>query len=179
MKWAAMLRGINLGKRTLVKADLIAAVEAAGFTAGRTLLASGNVVFEAGDRPADAIAQALHEAVERGTGIHSEVFVRNRAEMAAVIAANPFPEVGRERPSQLLVLFHDNDVPADPVAAIVVAHDGPERLQAVGRELFIDYPEGMGRSTLDRTMARLKPALARGTGRNWNTVVKLAAMLED
>jgi uncharacterized protein (DUF1697 family) len=179
MKWAAMLRGINLGKRTLVKADMIGAAESLGYTDARTLLASGNLVFDAGHHPAEAIERDLHEAVDKRTGIKSDVFVRNRAQFGKLIEANPFPEVARDRPSQLLVIFHHAPVAHAEVAKIVEAHDGPERLEAVGHELFIDYPEGMGRSTLERTMARLKPALPLGTGRNWNTVTKLKMMLDD
>lgn len=178
MKWAAMLRGINLGKRQLKKDELIAIAEAAGFTEARTLLASGNLVFEAGDASGDAIEKALYAAVEKVGRLKSEVFARNAADLAAVIKANPFPEVARDRPSQLLVLFHAEKVPAEPLKAIADGYDGPERLEAVGRELFIDYPEGMGRSKLDPAMAKLKIKLPRGTGRNWNTVTKLTALLD-
>jgi uncharacterized protein (DUF1697 family) len=171
-----MLRGINLGKRTLVKADLLAAAEAAGFTEARTLLASGNLVFEAGDRAAEDIERDLHEAVANATGIKSDVFVRNRAQLARTIAANPFPEVARERPSRLLVTFYHVPVPEGAVAKIAAAHDGPERLEAVGHELYVDFPNGQAESTFDRTLARLK-LLPAGTGRNWNTVGKLADML--
>lgn len=178
MKWAAMLRGINLGKRTLLKADLIGAAEDAGYRDARTLLASGNLVFEAGDAKAETIERTLHEAVAARTGIKSEVFVRNLAQIEKLIEVNPFPEVGRERGSQLLVIFHAEPVPKAEIARIAQAYDGPERLEAVGHELFIDYPEGMGRSKLDPAMAKMKLKLPRGTGRNWNTVTKLKALLE-
>lgn len=178
MKWAVMFRGINLGKRTVKKADFIAAAESLGFEDARTLLASGNLVVEAGARAAEAIERGLHDAVLAGTGISADAFARNRIELDAAMAANPFPEVGRDRPSQLLVIFHHEAVPHAAVASIVEAHDGPERLQAVGRELFIDYPEGQGRSTLDRTIAKLKAPLSLGTGRNWNTVTKLRGLLD-
>jgi uncharacterized protein (DUF1697 family) len=179
MKWAAMLRGINLGKRQIVKADLLAAVASCGFTDARTLLASGNLVFDAGERERDVIERDLHAAVEARTGIASEVFARNGAEFDKLIHANPFPEAARDRPSQLLVLFHRAPVPEGELARIAEAYDGPERLKAAGRELFIDYPEGMGRSKLDPAMAKLKLKLPQGTGRNWNTVSRLAAMLAD
>lgn len=179
MRWGAMLRGINLGRRQLKKGDLIAAAESCGFTDARTLLASGNVVFEAGRARAGAIEEALHDAVEKIAGIKAEVFARNRAQLEQVIEANPFPEVGRERPSQLLVFFHREPVPATSLKLIAEQYDGPERLAAVGHELFIDYPEGMGRSKLDPAMAKLKVRLPKGTGRNWNTVTRLAAMLAD
>ena len=177
MRWAAMLRGINLGKRQIAKPDLIAAAESCGFTDARTLLASGNLVFDAGNRGADTIERGLHAAVEKRSGISSQVFARNRAELDAVLRDNPCPEVARDRPSQLLVLFHREPVPGGELARIAEAYDGPEQLKAIGRELFIDYPDGMGRSKLDPAMARLKLGLPMGTGRNWNTVTKLAALL--
>jgi uncharacterized protein (DUF1697 family) len=179
MKQAAMLRGINLGKRQLAKGDLIAAAQSLGFTNAQTLLASGNLVFEASDMPAPEIESALRKAVLDRTGIDSEVFVRDRAALDAAIAANPFPDAAADRPSWLLVTFHREAVPQDEVARIARDYDGPERVAAIGRELFADYPEGMGRSLLDRWTAKAKIKLPLGTGRNWNTVTKLAAMLAD
>jgi uncharacterized protein (DUF1697 family) len=171
-----MLRGINLGKRTLVKTDLLGAAEDAGFSEARTLLASGNLVFEAGDRKAEAIEQALHEAVKARTGISSDVFLRNRKQLEAVLRDNPFPEVAKERPSYLLVSFAREEVPADLPRRVAEAYDGPERLAVVGRELYIDYPGGQGESKLGPAMAKLKIKILM-TGRNWNTVQKLADML--
>lgn len=174
MRWAAMLRGINLGKRQLKKDDLIAAAAACGYRETKTLLASGNLVFEA-DGEAEAIERDLSAAVKRLHGIDSKVFVRNQAEMAAVIAANPFTNAAEARPSFLLVTFHD--APFSPTLLDVLAgrHTGPKRIAAIGRELFVDFPEGQARSELVPTMAKCK--FPHGTGRNWNTVVKLAGML--
>jgi uncharacterized protein (DUF1697 family) len=177
MKWAAMLRGINLGKRQLAKGELIAAAESLGYTQVRTLLASGNLVFEAGDAPREAIERGLHEAVERLYGLNSEVFARNLADLEEVIAANPFPEAAQARPSWLIVTFHHEPFPPALLEAVASGHDGPERLAAIGRELFADYPEGVGNSKLEPITRKLK--FPHGTGRNWNTVTKLAAMLAD
>jgi uncharacterized protein (DUF1697 family) len=175
MKWAAMLRGINLGKRSLKKDELIAAAEALGYTEARTLLASGNLVFDAGDATPEAIERDLHASVEKLHGLKSDVFARNAKELAGVIADNPFPEVARERPSQLLVLFLREPFPSDLLDKLAERYDGPERLEAIGRELYIDFPEGQGRSELVPVMGKLKFPL--GTGRNWNTVVKLAELV--
>jgi len=175
MKWAAMLRAINVGKRQLKKDELIAAAEALGYGEARTLLASGNLVFEAGDAPPEAIERGLHDAIERLYGFKSEAFVRNRDDLATVIAGNPFPDVARDRPSQLVVLFYETAFPSALLDTVAERYAGPERLVAVGRELFIDFPEGQGRSELVPVMTRLK--FPPGTGRNWNTVVKLAEML--
>lgn len=176
MRWAAMLKGINLGKRTLVKADLLAAAAAAGFSEAKTLLASGNLVFEAGSAKPEAIERALHEAVKAGTGIASEVFVRNRADLEAVMRANPFADAAEARPSYLVVSFAREALPADYVERIAALYQGPERVAVAGRELFADFPEGQARSALIPAMARLRPVIPM-TGRNWNTVRKLADML--
>jgi uncharacterized protein (DUF1697 family) len=174
VRWAALLRGVNLGRRQVHKGDLIAAAESLGYREVRTLLASGNLIFET-DSP--TIEPDLRAAVLARTGVDAEVFARSRDAIAAVVAANPFPEVARERGNQLLVLFHHEPVPLSALEIIAAGYHGPERLEAVGRELFIDYPDGMGRSMLDAALPRLKPGLPQGTGRNWNTVAKLAVLL--
>lgn len=177
MKWAAMLRGINLGKRQLKSAELKAVVEGMGFTEVKTILASGNVVFEAGDAKPEAVERGLHAALEKSTGLKSEVFVRNRAEIDAVVKANPFPEETRERPSFVVVSFHRKPVDETAVAKLGESHGGPERMVAVGRELFVDFPEGQARSELHKAMAKAKLDPIN-TGRNWNTVCKIQAALE-
>jgi uncharacterized protein (DUF1697 family) len=176
VKWAAMLKGINLGKRTLVKADLLAAAEAAGFSEAKTLLASGNLVFEAGGAKPEAIERALHDAVKAATGIASEVFVRTKAELEAAIRANPFSDAAEARPSYLVVSFAREDLPADLPERIATLHEGPERIAVAGRELFVDFPNGQAESKLLQAMAKLRPVTPM-TGRNWNTVRKLADML--
>ena len=87
-----------------------------------------------------------------------------------MIAANPFPDAAATHPNHLLVHFHAAEVPAACLAAL--DHDGPERLRAIGRELYVDYPDDVGHSKLPAAMKRAKfPREA--TARNWNTVVKL------
>ena len=177
-RYAAMLRGINLGKRQLKSAELKAVVEAMGFTDVKPVLASGNVVFEAGDAQPDAIERDLHAALERATGLKSDVFVRSGADLAKVIAANPFPDEARDRPSFLVVAFHKAPVDQAAIARVASGYAGPERMIAIDRELYTDYPDGQGRSNLPPLLQKSK--LSQGnTARNWNTVSKLAALLAD
>lgn len=173
-RWAGLLRGVNVGGRKLPMAELKALVEALGFEDVRTLLASGNIVFSAKGE-ADAIERQLETALE-AHGLKTDVLVRDREELAAILAANPFPEAARAHPNHLLVHFHRDPVPGAPMARLPEVHDGPERLHAIGRELYVDYPEDVGHSKLPQGMAKAKfPKIA--TARNWNTVNKLAAML--
>lgn len=176
MRWAALLRGINLGKRQLKSAELKAVVESLGFTDVKTLLASGNVVFTAPGRSAGELETQLHHTLAARTGLKSEIFVRTPQEMEAIVAANPFPDATRERPSFVVVTFHHTPVDQVKLARLAQDHDGPERLHAIGRELYIDFPEGQARSNLHPGMAKAKfdPVT---TARNWNTVLKVREAL--
>lgn len=176
MRRAALLRGVNLGGRKLLSTDLQAIAGRLGYRAVRTLLASGNVVFDSDD-DAPAIERAFEAALAEH-GLRTDVMVRDRAELDAVIAANPYPEAAVDHPSHLLVTFHREPFPPEALARLSAVHAGPERLHAVGRELYIDFLSqlGMRESTLVAAMSKAKfPKVA--TGRNWNTVGKLAAML--
>lgn len=172
MRWAAMLRGINLGKRQLKSAELKAVVESLGFTDVKTLLASGNVVFTADDKDAAALERKLHHALFEATGLKSEIFVRSPEEMDAIVAADPFPEATSARPSFVVVVFHRASVDQAAVARLAQSYDGPERMHPIGRELHIDFPDGQGRSNLSPAMAKAKLDPVN-TARNWNTVLKI------
>ncbi len=175
MRWAALLRGVNVGgARKLPTVELRAFLEAQGCREVRTLLASGNAVFEAELSAAEWEAK-LDAAAKDVLGLETEWLLRSGEELAAVVAGCPFSDAAELRPERLHVVFHRE---AFPAGLLPLAYDGPERLAAVGRELFIDYPDGAGRSALGPAMARARfPKVA--TARNWNTVVKLAAMLSD
>ncbi|TRW14330.1 DUF1697 domain-containing protein [Glacieibacterium frigidum] len=173
---AALLRGVNLGGRKLLMADLAAICTDLGYREPTTLLASGNVVLVTEDG-ASEVETALEAALAR-FGLATDVFVRGSAELEKVIDANPFPEAVEDHPSHVLVTFHREPFPPDALHRLRAFHDGAERLSVVGRELFIDFGgrKGMRASKLVTAMRRARfPAVA--TARNWNTVRKLAAML--
>lgn len=176
-RWAALLKGVNVGgNRKLPMAELKAFIEGLGFTDVKTLLASGNVVFSASETDAARLEAAIEKAAAEAIGLTTDFLLRDAAELDAIIAANPFPDAARDHPNHLLVVFHREPFPAALAERVAEVHDGPERLRAVGRELYIDYPDDIGHSTLHRPMAKLKfPKLA--TARNWNTVGKLRALL--
>lgn len=176
MRWAALLKGVNVGgNRKLPMAELKALLERLGYANVTTLLASGNIVFDATERDPRVIETRL-EAALATIGLTTDILVRDRAELDAVIAASPYPDAAAKRPSHYLVAFHRNPVPDGLIERVSESHAGRERLTAIGRELYVDYADGVGTSTLPQTMAKLKfPKLA--TARNWNTVLKLRGLL--
>jgi len=164
-RYAALLRAINVsGTGKLAMTDLRACCESLGFTDVRTYIQSGNAVFASKLSEAKVVA-ALAPALAALVGKPVGVLVRTAAELAAILVEHPFPEAA---PNRLVVAFLDKPATAAELAAIRAP--GGERVLARGREVFIHYPDGIGVSKLKL------PFAARMTGRNLNTVRKLAEM---
>lgn len=163
--YVALLRAVNVGGTgKLPMADLRAMCEAIGFADVRTYIASGNVVFGAKGNEAK-VKKALEAALAEYAGKPVGAMVRTHAELAEVVAGNPFPGVPGNR---LVVLFLDAPPPAD--APDQASHLRDERIALGRREIYIDYGSGMADSKLKI------PAAKAGTGRNLNTVKKLLEM---
>jgi len=151
-------------------------LEELGFVGVRTLLMSGNVVFERDGRKPSELERVLEEATARRLKVETDYFVRTAKEWSEIIAANPFRREAKEDPGHLLVVCLKKSVSAGDVKALQAAIRGREIVRAEGRQAYIVYPDGVGRSKLTNALIEAKLG-ARGTARNWNTVLKLAAML--
>lgn len=171
----ALLRAINLGGRNRVAmADLRDFLSQLGFDEPRSLLQSGNLVFRSDTRSPAAVERRLEAEAARHLGFETDFFVRSAAEWGTIVAGNPFPEEARRDPQRLLVMCLKDAPAAGDVRALREAIRGRETVRTDGRTAYIVYPDGVGRSRL--TTALLEKKLrTRGTGRNWNTVLKLAA----
>jgi uncharacterized protein (DUF1697 family) len=172
----ALLRGVNVGGKTQVAMPALRArLAELGFGNPRTLLQSGNAVFESADLAGAALEARLEDELERLLGWRVAVRVRSAADWARVVAHNPFPEQAKADPGHLLVMFLKAPPTAAATAALQAAIRGSEAVKMHGREAYVVFPDGIGRSKL--TPALMEKHLgAGGTGRNWNTVMKLAAM---
>jgi uncharacterized protein (DUF1697 family) len=162
-----MLRGVNLGPtRRMKMEDLRAVYESLGLTDVRSHIQSGNVVFRA---PRATAAKRIEDAIEKRFGFRSEVVLRTPDELRDVIARNPFREF---EPSKLLIWFMALDPGEAARVKVRALETPPEKLHADGRELYIYFPDGQARTTLN--LAAVGKAIGGGgTGRNWNTVTKL------
>ena len=160
------MRAVNVGGTgAMPMAELRAIGEACGFAAVRTYIASGNLLF---DSPLDAgsAAAALKAELAARVGKPAELFIRTAAELAAIVAANPFPEASGSRH----MVFFYNLPPADDLIA-QCRDRGGERLALGRRELHVDYGASI------RTTKLKIPAKFDRTARNMNTVRKLAELL--
>jgi uncharacterized protein (DUF1697 family) len=167
----ALLRAVNVGGVVLPMADLRAFFEKLGFDSVRTLLQTGNVVFETG-RKGDLEKLLEAEALKR-LKLTTAFLVRSADEWDAILAANPFPKKAKDDPARLVVMPLKDRPAAAGLAALRAANPGREQIEAGTRHLYIYYPDGQGRSKLNIRLIESKLG-TRGTVRNWNTVIKIA-----
>lgn len=172
----ALLRGVNVGGRKVLKDDLLGLAKDQGFDDAKTLLASGNLVLWGKSGSDTDIEKRLEDGLEKRMGLRTEFFVRSPAELKAIIEANPYPDEVKSHPNHLLVHFMKARLSDEDEAILRAAITGPETFKVGTRELYVDYPEDVGHSMLDRDWKKTKRAPV-GTSRNWNTVLKLAAMV--
>lgn len=172
----ALLRAVNLaGHNRVAMAELRAGLERHGFQGVQTLLQSGNVVFGAGRMRGAALERRLEDAARSALGLRAPFVVRTSGEWDALVAANPFPREATHDPGHLLLFCLKQAPPADAEDRLRAAVKGRERLRVDGRQAYLVYPDGVGRSTL--TTAVIERWLGGpGTARNWNTVLKLQAL---
>jgi uncharacterized protein (DUF1697 family) len=174
--YVALLRGINVGgKNKLPMADLKHALEARGFENVRTLLNSGNVVFEA-DADATAIARRIEAAIKDGFSLSIGTLVRTQAQLQALVKSGPFKGVDVTKDTGRYITFLSEK---PPVSTNTVEDDASASLRILHRgdsEVCWLVTIGTGRGTTD-AMAVIEKRYGKNvTTRNWNTVEKLAAL---
>lgn len=173
--YIALLRGVNLGGHKMVAmADLRAMLEGLGFTEVRSLLQSGNLVFQGRAQASASLERKLEQEAQRRLDLETDFHVRTAAEWQTIIKRNPFPDAARRDPGHLLMMCFKDAPAAKSVKALQAAIKDREVVRAMGRQAYVIYPDGVGNSRL--TTALIDKTLGlRGTARNWNTVLKLGA----
>jgi uncharacterized protein (DUF1697 family) len=176
MVYLALLRGINVGPHKQVgMAELRDLVARLGFTDVQSLLRTGNLVFQGRSQPAAQLERLLEAETRKRLGLDTDFFIRTPDEWKEVVAANPFRKEAERDPAHLLVMFLKDAPDAGTVKALQAAVAGREVVRASGRHAYVVYPDGIGRSKLTHVLIEKKLG-TRGTGRNWNTVLKLGAL---
>jgi uncharacterized protein (DUF1697 family) len=171
----ALFRAVNLPAHNKVSMeDLRRLFEGLGLESPRSLLQTGNLVFRS-RLAAGKLEGLIEKAAAEELGLETDVFVRTAVELTSAIERNPFPGAAKDDPSHLLVMFLRDTPGRSAVTALRGAIKGRETVEVAGRHAYVVYPDGIGRSRL--TTALIEKHLGtRGTGRNWNTILKLAAM---
>jgi len=170
----ALLRGINLGAHKKVPmARLRAVAEDLGLTHPRTYVQSGNLVFET-DLDEAATVVLLEGALRREFTFEIPVISRSADEMADVASSHPFGELAID--DRLLHVAFLDRAPDQPLDDQIDATKYlPDRFHCDGREIYLAYPTGSGRSKLSHALLERKLGVS-ATSRNWRTVSKLVEL---
>jgi uncharacterized protein (DUF1697 family) len=177
--YIGLLRAVNLaGYNRIAMADLRDLLTGLGFTACRTLLQSGNIVFSGDRRPAAQLERTLEAHLEQDLRVTTDFFVRTAKEWEALVANNPFPREAHRDPAHLVAMVLKDQPSPEAVQQLEAAITGDEEVRTQGRHAYIVYTSGIGRSRLTNALIE-KKLRTRGTGRNWNTVLKLQRLINQ
>ena len=176
--YVALLRAVNVrGKNRVSMTELRAALGADGLESVSTVLQSGNVLLRSTE-PEAAVATRVRNTIEKAFALRVGVIVRSASEVAAIASRNPFLAAAETvEPTTLHVAFlaeHPSDA---TVSTLDPARSPLDAFVVDGREVFLRYPNGSGRSQL--TLGYIERTLGtQGTARNWRTVERLAPRAE-
>lgn len=170
----ALVRGINVGKaKRVAMADLRRELEAAGFEGVKTLLQSGNVVFESAKLPKGSAKERVEGVLAKRLGVSAQVTVLTLAEVERALSDGPFAH-GVKDPSKALVTFFASNADAKRLAQIVKQDFGRERLVVGTSCAWLECPDGLLAGKLWKAVERSLGE--RGTARNVATLRKLVAL---
>lgn len=168
-----LLGGVNVGGHRLAMSLLRSVLEGTGCTDVVTYIQSGNAVVTPPPREQREFAAAVSEAISAAAGFRVPVVLRTSAELARVVAANPYPGTeGKQRH----VVFFAEEPPTTVLDGLDLPSFLPEACTLIGRELYLYLPNGMGRASLPTALGktgRQADGPPTATSRNWNTVLKL------
>jgi uncharacterized protein (DUF1697 family) len=172
-----LLRGVNVGGHKKVPMEVLRNLcTSLKHCDVQTYVQSGNVVFRTKEKDPLPLAKKLEKAIEQQFGFRSDVIVRTPSDLRAVVARNPFAKRSDIEPGKLLVTFLPKVPETEMQEAVRKIKANPEEMYLTGRELYVYYPNGMGRSKVSGLIDKVLQK--GGTARNWNTVTKLLEMAE-
>jgi len=175
--YIALLRGVNVGGRKLPMADLRATFDALGHSEVRTYIQSGNVVFSADSGVSERLAHLIAEQIAQRYGYRLPVVLRTTKQLRIVTRNNPFLQAGE--PEETLHVMFLADLP-DPgrVESLDPQRSPPDTFVVRDQEIYLHLPHGVADTKLTNSYFDSKLATI-STGRNWRTVTKLLALMEE
>jgi uncharacterized protein (DUF1697 family) len=174
--YVALLRGINLGPRNkIAMAELRELLRSLGHEDVRTLILSGNAVFTSRRRAIPALEREMEDAIRERFGFDIRILVRTADELAAAVAANPYPAPTGD--GRIYALFLERAPDPERIAAIDPATVEPDRFALGDRVIYVSLTGGFLDSKAFAVLTDKRLGVAM-TNRNWNTVVKLHALVQ-
>jgi uncharacterized protein (DUF1697 family) len=175
----SMIRGVNVGGHNKIKMEALRTLYASlKFEDPRTYVQSGNIIFRTKEKNSTALAKKIQDAIERTFDFRPEVILRTTDELRKAVAASPFTSRRDLEPGKILVTFLAGEPGPEAHATLRSLKAHPEELHLKGRELYIYFPDGAGKSKLPWSSVE-KLLKTTGTARNWNSVTNILAIAEE
>jgi uncharacterized protein (DUF1697 family) len=176
VRYVALLRGINVGGKTLIKmADLKTCAESLGLDDVSTYIASGNVLFDSSERDKQKLERTFERAIEKRFGLPVKVIVLDRRAYARVVKAIPKSWVGDER-LRANVAFVRRGIDSKQVVRELQPDPAVEEVKAIdGAILWATKRTAVTRSVMRKLIGGA--AYKELTVRNLNTTLKLQELL--
>jgi len=172
----ALLRGVNVGRANrLAMAELRRLLEALGYSDVRTLLNSGNAVFEVSRPNTNQLAASIAQAIEESAGLTIGVVVLTRAELSKIVVSNPLEPLATD-PAKHLLGFVSTPKKLAQLASLRDIDWHPERIELGAKAAYLWCPNGVLESKLMKAI--VKTMGAEITSRNWSTVLRLKALAD-
>lgn len=177
MRYAALLRGVNLGAtRKVPMAELRDVLEEEGFEEVQTYLRSGNVAFRSDHADRGRLRGHLEDMLAGAFGFDIPLVLVDAGELAAVVESNPYLETAAADPTKVHVTFLERALPRSAWDSLAGEDFGEEEFVVGERWLYMHLPHGMGRASLPAALDRVtRPVVV--TTRNWRTVLRLAELV--
>jgi uncharacterized protein (DUF1697 family) len=171
-KYAAFLRGINVGGKNKIKMETLRETFAAlQFENVQTYINSGNVIFETAETNDKKLAEQIENAIEKEFSLNIKVMVRTIDEIREIINNNPF-DGQFENDKDLHVLFLDEEMPEEKRELLISNNSENEKFVVRGGEIFCHLKNGFASSLLGKDYIGKKLKVS-ATARNWRTVNKV------
>ena len=174
--WIALLRGINVGGKNVLKMkDLVAVLEQAGCSDVNTYVQSGNAVFRSAESSAMAMGGRIEDALRENRGVEARALVLGAEELTDAMDSNPYPQA-EDEPSKLHLFFLSEPPQSPDIESINTLKADSELFVLTDKVFYLHAPDGIGRSKLAARVEKLLGVNA--TARNWRTVSKVGEMAQ-
>ncbi len=168
--YISMLRGINVSGQKMIKMDALKMMyDGLGFKNSRTFIQSGNVVFESSNVKPSALEEKIQKEIAKTFGFEVPVIIRLKDEMQIAIKKNPFLKKDIDHLYVTFLSAEPSSIPLDELNKV-----GTEKEEFIisGKEIYLFYPNGYGRTKLTNAVFERKLRVT-ATTRNWKTVNSL------
>ena len=176
--FVSLFRGINVGGHQTIGMDELKDLHVSlGLKDIVIYIRTGNVIFTSDEADLAQLTKQIENGFAKKFGFHVNVMVRTSAELQEIIANNPFQNQPMKESKWVVVLFLATHPDRTALEDLQKTYVGPEEFYLTGKELYIYYANGIGRSKLTLPLIE-KKLKTHGTGRNWNTILQLQKMIQ-